>query len=1190
MKRTGARIRIFGGIVRNPNVPHLWVGQPVDDLSADNCPATDACADGQVETIRDTARSAPPSLSENRGVHIRIEHDWNVKPFLNRTREVVVPPRSFGGRSYITGVQVHRPKRPDSNSHQSTCRMLADPIHGRGHGCVRRRSWNLRSDEILRPCPDAADELRSTGLDRAEHRDELTVWHIPELLYSRCVTLKTNVGRGFGPAAGLPASARSRPALAAVAAIALLMPSACSRPRDENALARHRNLGKALYENPTTKQEAVNEFHQALEIAPNSARDKLNYALALLRVDGREQEAVKLLKEVQRQDPSLPHTWFNLGIYYNRRGDAKAAISQFEGMIARTPDEPIAHYQLGTLFRQVNRNAEARTQFESAAKLDPQLAGARFQLFNMDRLAGNAEQAKLYLADFQRLQQLQKTWVIPEDTAWCNYAEIYDPPEARAAAPPPPEPKYTDTRLADAGTVDAATAGLTLIDSTGRGQTDLLVWSSQGVELFLRGQQLADNTGLEGLTGVVDIASGDFDNDGLMDLCVLTAAGPQLYRNTGGRFARQPAKLPARRFDAAVWLDYDHDYDLDLVLLGPQSALMRNQGPAGWEDRTGDFPFVNGQVVSARKLRILPDSKAFDLAVFYSDRAPVLYRDQLGGRYKVEPFKGPAYNSADRQQVNADFDAAGRMDRVRVFPDGSLHFLRNESGFKNWIRVQLRGVRSLRLAQDALVEIKAGTLYRRQFYAGVPLLFDTGDQTSIEVVRITWPNGLIQNEVRQSANQTHIFEEAQRLSGSCPMIWCWNGSEFQFITDVLGVAPLGASDGEGSYFPVDHQEYVQIPASALQPRDGRYEIRVTEELSEVSYLDQIQLYAVDHPAGTEIFTNEKFKGPPFPEFRLFSVKRRIYPRAAHDNHGTDVLPQVIAKDQRYPDHFQRSETGVAELHTLDLDFGDFRNIAASGKAVLLLNGWVDWPDGSTFRRASQELKSGLVMPYLQVQDDRGAWKTVDKDMGMPAGKPKTIAVPVEFLSASRKARIVTNLCVYWDEIFLSDDVTDGGAAPALVPLDSADLHFRGFSESRINPERKQPDTFFYGHVSPASFWNPTPGLYTRFGPVDALLRDVDDQLVIMGSGDEVRLQFRAASLSPPRQGWNRDFLLKVDGWAKDRDPNTAFSSSVEPLPFHRMSRYPYPRDEHYPRDAAHDTYQRTYNTRPAQGLIPPLGP
>lgn len=970
----------------------------------------------------------------------------------------------------------------------------------------------------------------------------------------------------------------------ALAAIALLALAACARaPRDESALARHRNLGKAFYENPTTKKQAVVELQQALAIDPDSARDKLNYALALLRAGGRDQEAVKLLEEVQRQDPSLPHTWFNLGIYYKHQGDAGRAIAQFEGMIQRAPGVAVAHFQLGLLYRQVNRAADAQTQFETAARLDPQLAAARFQLYNLYRLAGNTAEMNRYLADFQRLQALQKTWVIPEDAEWCDYAEIYDPPAARSPQPALQISQFADRKLD--GAVDAATAGLTPIDSTGAGQTDVLVWSASGIRLYLRGRQLAAATGLEQIKNVIGVAPGDFDDDGKMDLCILTAAGPELYRNTGGKFVREPAKFPARRFDKAVWLDYDHDYDLDLVLLGPQPALMRNQGAQGWSDRTGDFPFVAGEVTEARKLRVDPDSKAFDLAVFYRAHTPVLYRDRLGGHYTVEAFNERP--SIESKQIDADFDAAGRIDAVRIDADGGIHYLQSVNAYSSWIRVRLKGIRSLKLAQDALVEIKAGPLYRRRFYEGVPLTFDTGGNAQVDVVRITWPNGLIQNEVRQPANQTHSYEEAQRLSGSCPMIWCWNGREFQFITDVLGVAPLGARDGDGSFFPVDHQEYVQIPAAALHPKDGRFEIHVTEELSEVSYLDQIRLFAVDHPSSVEIFTSEKFKSPPYPDFRLFGVSRRIYPRSARDGAGANVLPLLMAQDRRYPENFRRSETGVADLHTLDLDFS---GAAPSGKAILLLNGWVDWPDGSTFRRASQELKSGLVMPYLQVQDAAGVWKTVNPDMGMPAGKPKTIAVPVAFLSSSRKIRIVTNLCVYWDEIFLNENTGDSGLSPVVIPLESADLHFRGFSASRIDPLRRQPDTFFYGSVSPASFWNPTPGLYTRYGAVEPLLRDVDDKLVIMGSGDEVKLAFRASSLPALPPGWTRDFLLKVDGWAKDRDPNTAFSASVEPLPFHNMSRYPYPAPEHYPRDAAHDDYQRAWNTRPARVIIPTLGP
>jgi hypothetical protein len=95
-------------------------------------------------------------------------------------------------------------------------------------------------------------------------------------------------------------------------------------------------------------------------------------------------------------------------------------------------------------------------------------------------------------------------------------------------------------------------------------------------------------------------------------------------------------------------------------------------------------------------------------------------------------------------------------------------------------------------------------------------------------------------------------------------------------------------------------------------------------------------------------------------------------------------------------------------------------------------------------------------------------------------------------------------------------------------------------------------------------------------------------MVVMGSGDELRLLFPAASLPALKSGWRRDFLLFVDGWAKDGDANTAFSQSVEPLPFHGMSAYPYQASEHYPNTLLHRQYRDTYNTRPALRLLRPL--
>src|SRR6202041_2138267 len=175
-------------------------------------------------------------------------------------------------------------------------------------------------------------------------------------------------------------------------------------------------------------------------------------------------------------------------------------------------------------------------------------------------------------------------------------------------------------------------------------------------------------------------------------------SGPELFRNAGGRFIQFKANLPQRRFDRALWVDYDHDYDLDLVLLGESSALIRNQGTAGFADRTADFPFVNGRVTDAYKLRVVPDSKAFDISVFYSNHAPVIYRDQLGGHYTATAFSG---QPRGHLQIEADFDGDGNPDRVRIAENGSVHFQRNQTrSNRHWIRVQLAGVKSLKAGQD----------------------------------------------------------------------------------------------------------------------------------------------------------------------------------------------------------------------------------------------------------------------------------------------------------------------------------------------------------------------------------------------------------------------------------------------------------------------------------------------------------
>src|SRR6185369_18012760 len=106
-------------------------------------------------------------------------------------------------------------------------------------------------------------------------------------------------------------------------------------------------------------------------------------------------------------------------------------------------------------------------------------------------------------------------------------------------------------------------------------------------------------------------------------------------------------------------LDYDHDYDLDLILLGKQSMLFRNQGSAGFQDHTADFPFAKGDAIDATAVRAMADSKAFDLAVSYRYQSGVLYRDKLSGSYEAQPLVLPANAT---QLATADIDNDGSLD------------------------------------------------------------------------------------------------------------------------------------------------------------------------------------------------------------------------------------------------------------------------------------------------------------------------------------------------------------------------------------------------------------------------------------------------------------------------------------------------------------------------------------------------
>jgi len=454
---------------------------------------------------------------------------------------------------------------------------------------------------------------------------------------------------------------------------------------------------------------------------------------------------------------------------------------------------------------------------------------------------------------------------------------------------------------------------------------------------------------------------------------------------------------------------------------------------------------------------------------------------------------------------------------------------------------------------------------------------------------VQWPNGVPQTIYFPGTDQDVL--ELQQLKGSCAFLYTWDGTRFRFITDVmwrsaLGM-PLGIMGGNAAYAPAGaSQEYLRIPGAALKPRDGRYALQVTEELWETAYLDQLRLVAVDHPDSVDVFVDERFPPAPGPNrLRLFQTVHRRPPRSAVDGRGTDVLLDLRDHDDRYvsnltPGRYQ----GLTEPHELILDLD--ADAGASG-TFLFLRGWVYPSDASINVALSQQHQLRAELPTLEVRDARGRWVPARSSVGFPSGKDKTVVIDLAGLLPTRDhhVRLRTNMQIYWDEMFVADDVNGGGrggqessAAVTTLSPESGDLHYRGFSRMYRRGGRYGPHWFDYDSVTTESPWRPITGAATRYGDVRPLLDRSDDQYVVMVPGDEVTVEFDAPAAGPP-PGWTRDFLLYSDGWIKDSDLNTADGTTIGPLPYHAITSYPYASGDAYPADSARQRYLREYNTR-----------
>ena len=706
-------------------------------------------------------------------------------------------------------------------------------------------------------------------------------------------------------------------------------------------------------------------------------------------------------------------------------------------------------------------------------------------------------------------------------------------------------------------------------------------------------------------SGTIDMDYGDGDADGDLDIAVLTTQGKiQLFDNERhSKFKDITGSLqvpdPAYKGSAIAFGDYNNDGKQDLFIAGGKnenSFLLKNTGDEGFRVDTASREFTTSlkgiTVHAALSFDFDNDGYQDILVAGVSDDASKsgvqLFHNNLAKGFVNVSYLLPQTLTQGHKIDLADFNLDGDDDVFISGPSG-ISLMRNDGGHLNhYMQVQLTGLsygnnKNNRFGIGAQVELKAGDLYQIKTVKRSLVNFGVGAQDSLDVVRIIWPNGTPQLINDPSRWQRTLEEE--KLKGSCPFLFTWDGEKYIFLKDMMWRSALGmplAVNGKDTTYAFSDasKEYLLIPGEKLKPKNNKYSIKITEELWEAVYFDKAALVAVDHPDTVDVFADERFVAPPFPGRQLYGVGKKHFPVTAFDGKGGDVLPKIQSYDFEYISNFGMGKyQGLADEHDLILDLGDQ---AVSDSLYLFLRGWVFPADASINTAMTQSALYRSRPPSLEVINKKGEWQTVIPNIGFPMGKDKMVIANLsgKFLTpGNRKIRIRTNMQIYWDEVFFSNRLSKAPVNMHDLTMTNAQLAFRGYSASYRKGGPFGPHWFDYYNTSGGQKWRDLTGYYTRYGDVLPLMQQADDAYVIANSGDEITIEFDASRLPALPQGWKRDFLIYSEGWVKDGDLNTAHGQTVGPLPFHNMPAYPYRGNVKYPADARHNRYRQQYNTR-----------
>ena len=420
--------------------------------------------------------------------------------------------------------------------------------------------------------------------------------------------------------------------------------------REEAYRANNRGVAQLEQFSPA---EAVKEFRRALSICPEIDYARVNLSIALLNAQEID-EARETAEKAALAAPNILNTFYVLGLIARNQNRTEDALAYFNKVLAVDPNDVGSNVNVGQIYTQERKYADAVTLFRRAYNSEPYNSTAIYNLATaLIRIEQRDEGQKL-IDRFQALRQSGAATSIGQ-----NYLEQGRYAEALVSTGA--EQELIDTtspnfifQPADIG-IDLRTRTATLLDYDNDDDLDLLqVGLDSRVRLlrndggkFKNVSSLSPSLSKPLALKIAGAVAGDVDNDSIQDVLLFGDGRPALLRGDGkGGFENLSSRLPllAGPFSTGALADVDHDGDLDVFLGGNghlarstkanSNKLIRNNGDGSFSDISISSKVDTGRGATAVIATDFDNRRDVDLLVLNYAARPSLFQNLRDGTFR----------------------------------------------------------------------------------------------------------------------------------------------------------------------------------------------------------------------------------------------------------------------------------------------------------------------------------------------------------------------------------------------------------------------------------------------------------------------------------------------------------------------------------------------------------------------------